>query len=267
MINTGFEPIIKQYIFLLEQAIPSQIDSIYLTGSIAINSYLEGRSDIDFCTILVKDLQPAEFKKVEKVHFTIQKMYPKTPLDGFYMTKKELQTLPQKPARVEYFNEGKWIYQSKMNRNSIDAFVLKSGISLKGNALVEYPYDVDWDIIVRDQVENVNTYWVNWKNKGKKPYTFNYFGLLGISNLLEWGILGIARIYYSVREHDVVSKLEAGDYALQHVPKEWHPIILEALRIRKGIPHSLYSSALKRRHDTLRFMEYMIKECNQFLIK
>jgi len=41
------------------------------------------------------------------------------------------------------------------------------------------------------------------------------------------------RQYYTLREKKITSKVDAGRYALEHLPQEWHPLIQEAVRIRE----------------------------------
>ncbi|MCZ3365961.1 aminoglycoside adenylyltransferase domain-containing protein [Methanobacterium veterum] len=79
---------------------------------------------------------------------------------------------------------------------------------------------------------------------------------------VEWGVLGISRLYYTMYEMDIVSKYEAGKYVLEGVPPDFEKILKEALRIRKGESKSYYSSPFKRRKDTLSFMWYMIPQFN-----
>ncbi len=77
---------------------------------------------------------------------------------------------------------------------------------------------------------------------------------------VEWGVLGISRLYYTMHEGDIVSKYEAGKYALDRVPPDFEMILKEALRIRKGESKSYYKSPFRRRNDTIRFMTYMIRQ-------
>ena len=75
---------------------------------------------------------------------------------------------------------------------------------------------------------------------------------------VEWGVLGISRLYYTIHEKDIASKYEAGKYVLDRVPPDFEKILNEALRIRKAESKSYYNSPFKRRKDTLSFMRYMI---------
>jgi hypothetical protein len=45
---------------------------------------------------------------------------------------------------------------------------------------------------------------------------------------IEWTVLGLL----TLRENDIISKLGAGEYALQQMQEEWHGITREAINIR-----------------------------------
>jgi len=83
--------------------------------------------------------------------------------------------------------------------------------------------------------------------------------------MVEWGVLGVTRQYYTLREKDVVSKSKAGEYALLNVPDKWKQIIKEALRIREGVTTSNYISPIKRRNDALSYMDFIIADCKKLL--
>jgi hypothetical protein len=83
--------------------------------------------------------------------------------------------------------------------------------------------------------------------------------------MIEWGVLGVSRLYYTFKEKDMTSKVGAGEYALKNVPQEWHKIINESMRLRKGNKKSYYNSIVKRRNDALKYIDYIIQESNKFL--
>ena len=51
---------------------------------------------------------------------------------------------------------------------------------------------------------------------------------------VEWSITGVLRQFYTLQEHDIVSKVDACKYAIHHLPEEYHNIINEAISIREG---------------------------------
>jgi aminoglycoside adenylyltransferase-like protein len=63
---------------------------------------------------------------------------------------------------------------------------------------------------------------------------------------IQWTVLGVLRQFYTFRERAIVSKMAAGEYALAHIPEQWHPLIQEAINIRMGTKGSLYQFRIVR---------------------
>ncbi len=79
---------------------------------------------------------------------------------------------------------------------------------------------------------------------------------------IQWTVLGVLRLFYTIRERQVTSKVRAGKYALTCVPARWHPLIQEAIAIREGSPQSHYRSRIKRAIESIRFLRYIIQVSN-----
>ncbi|MDZ4907347.1 aminoglycoside adenylyltransferase domain-containing protein, partial [Clostridium perfringens] len=128
------------------------------------------------------------------------------------------------------FNDGKFQGFKSFDRNSIDAYQLKKyGITIKGQVIRDFNYEVNFDILIDEMRNNLNTYWINWINDCRKLTSMKYIGLFVSLNMIEWGVLGISRLYYTFKERDITSKIGAGEYALQNVPERWHKIINESM--------------------------------------
>jgi hypothetical protein len=104
--------------------------------------------------------------------------------------------------------------------------------------------------------QNLNSYWATFVRKPQRiAWLLTDFGV-------EWTILGTLRQYYSFVAHDITSKRGAGEYALNHLPAQWHRIVREAVRIRDGVPASLYSSRVVRAADAYNFLRFILDYCN-----
>lgn len=102
----------------------------------------------------------------------------------------------------------------------------------------------------------------DWNNRIRMLFSLNGLSAL-FSESIEWGVLGISRLYYTFMENDIASKDKAGEYALSCTLPMYTRIIKEALRVRRGTGHRNYLSVLKRRRDAIRYIDYMIQECNR----
>lgn len=259
--------VLDEYFQLLEQKFPNFIESFCLYGSISLGAFEDGLSDIDFISIIKGKLAESELKVLKEIHKNIQRKFPETILDGFYILKEDMQSLNKGKVSSIRFNDGKFHGFTDFDKNSIDAFQLqKYGITIRGEKPENNSYMVDWNILMDNMRQNLNTYWLGWLNDCKRFPSIKYIGLYFSINMIEWGVLGVSRLYYSFIEKDIISKAGAGEYALRKVPEKYHKIIKESLRYRQGNKKSYYRSIVLRQKDTLDYMAFMIKECNNLFI-
>lgn len=264
---TNCKQITDTYFQLLNAKLPNFLESYYLYGSISLGAFTHNLSDIDFIAVLYKKLTDTELSTLKELHKELQKQFPKTNLDGFYVLKEDFENLKNEDT-CPVFREGKFQGYTSFNHHSIDAFQLKKyGITLLGPDVDTLNYSTDWDILLDDMMDNLNSYWLNWKNKCEKFPSLLFLGLFVSENIIEWGVLGVSRLYYTFHEKDTISKLGAGEYALNKVPKRWHKILQESLRVRKGNTKSLYTSKIERRNDVLQYMNFIIQESNRLFPK
>ncbi|MFJ8063671.1 aminoglycoside adenylyltransferase domain-containing protein [Psychrobacillus sp. NPDC096426] len=254
--------VLDDYFHLLEWKLPNLLEGYYLYGSTSLGAFEDGYSDIDFIAIIKRKLTESDIKKLQEIHKDMQRKCPKTILDGFYIVKDDMLSLNEGKVSSVRFNDGKFNGFTEFNKNSIDAYQLKKyGIHIKGQ-LVEFNYEVEWNVLIVNMRNNLNTYWRAWISGRKRFPSFKYIGVLFDLHMVEWGVLGVSRLYYTFKEKDITSKVGAGEYALSVVPKKYHKIIKESMRLRQGNKKSYYQSIFGRRKDSMDYMEFMIRECN-----
>lgn len=258
--------IIKEHISRIETDLPNFLEGYYIYGSASLGAFDYGTSDIDFIAVVKRKATEEDINVLKKVHEDMYKRHKKTILDGMYVRKDDLGPVKKSEDTCLRFNDGKFYGYKKFDKNSIDAYQLKKyGVPMKGQGMELLDYTVDWNILIHNMRDNINTYWVNWMNSCKKLSSIRFIGSFLSLKLIEWGVLGVTRLYYTFRENDMTSKMGAGEYALKLVPEKWHRIINESMRLRKGIKGSYYKSIVERRRDALAYMEHIIQESNRFL--
>ncbi|GAA0085314.1 nucleotidyltransferase domain-containing protein [Clostridium sp. CTA-7] len=256
--------IIDYHIKIIESSLPNFLESYYIYGSISLGAFDSTFSDIDFIAVIKRKVNEEDINTLKKIHADMQRKYHKTILDGMYVFNNDIESLNKIKSSCLRFNDGKFQGFKSFDRNSIDAYQLKKyGITIKGQAIKNLNYGINFDILIDEMRNNLNTYWINWINDCRKLTPMKYIGLFVSLNIIEWGVLGVSRLYYTFKERDITSKIGAGEYALQNLPERWHKIINESMRLRKGNKKSYYNSIFERRNDALTYINYIIQESNE----
>ena len=112
----------------------------------------------------------------------------------------------------------------------------------------------DHDAVHSWTLENLNSYWASWVARqrrlvGSRGETFGDWGVC-------WGVLGVSRLHFTLSTGAITSKTGAGDYAMATFARRWHPIVNEALRIRRDsrTPGDYRRRPLLRRRQALEFI-------------
>ncbi len=84
--------IISEYVKLFDRLLPAVMNGFYIYGSAATDDFHVERSDIDFITIVKRELSYEEIDKLQLIHSLIQVKYRKPELNGFYVTPDQLGT-------------------------------------------------------------------------------------------------------------------------------------------------------------------------------
>lgn len=259
--------VMNNYIALVNERFPDLLVGVYIQGSIALDAYVEGSSDIDFVTIMSRRLLEFEITVLSEIHRRIANTYNSIEMDGVYIVWSDLGKLTINDNRYLVYNSGEIEVESYIN--PITWWLLKTkGIRVVGPDSNSFTYETSSSDLVAYVNKNMNSYWVHQTSNLESAFgEINKYPKEEIDTSIEWSILGLLRQYYTLKEHDIISKIDAGEYGLKLVPSEWHPIIIEAINIRKGVKRNHYTSEQERMKDTIGFSKYIINYCNTHLFK
>ncbi|WP_318614621.1 aminoglycoside adenylyltransferase domain-containing protein [Sporosarcina sp. YIM B06819] len=257
--------ILDEYLTLFHVRLPNTLEGFYLQGSIALDAYVEDSSDIDFIAIINRRLSEGECEILAEIHRAIESTYSKPEMDGVYLMWADIGKLAPDDTDYPFYNGGQLSYGAHFN--AITWWILKKhGISIIGPQPTALNVEIDPQHLVEYVVGNMNRYWAGRIEKIEHAMkNMLQFTTEEIDVEIEWSILGLLRQYYTLKEHGIISKLGAGEYAFLHMPEEWHPIIQEAIDIRKGAVRNRFSSDRERMDKALKFSKYMIDYCNRHL--
>ncbi len=240
-------------------ALPGFVTAFYVTGSAALGAFDPRHSDIDFVAVAAHGLNPAQRAALEHAHRRVQRRLGHG-LDGLLVTETALRGESDEPLPT--LRHGRIVGMCPWRACSLDAHVLREyGVVVRGLPPAALMPPVGWDSLCPQMVENLNDYWRRWHRDSARLWSPKGIGLLWNAQV-EWGVLGVSRIAYSLREHAVISKAGAGQYMLNIAPPKWHAILQEALRPRLGGP-ARFASPFVRRQAALAYIDWMINWANE----
>lgn len=136
--------VLKEHLDLLESKLPNLLEAYYIYGSIALDAFNYGLSDIDFIVIIKRTATETDITILKEIHIDIKKRFPKTDLMGLYLIKNDLQSQHKNKKTCLSFIDGVYKGFEKFDKNSIDAYQLKKyGITIKGQSIGEFDYTVN----------------------------------------------------------------------------------------------------------------------------
>lgn len=257
--------ILNEFMMLLDEKFPNRIQGVYIYGSAVLGDFHLSKSDLDFIVVSDIDFTEDDMIAIEEIHTIMEKRQKKPNLNGIYITWDKIGKHQSEISPYPYICDGK-VDRGYFECNSITWFQLKNQAKcFRNTSKYVMGFEVDMDKILLELIDNMNSYWRGILQKYKK-YAVTHGAINSIINEdIEWSVLGVSRQYYTFKEKNIICKSEAGIYAMEHVPYRFNKILQEALNIRKE-EDTLYRSKVKRLKDTIEFMEYIIKECNDIMM-
>ncbi|MGD6804235.1 aminoglycoside adenylyltransferase domain-containing protein [Rossellomorea vietnamensis] len=266
LLHTSIQEVLQEYISLWNNRLPDRLEGLYLHGSIVLNAYVKDRSDIDFAAVTRKRLAEAEIQTLEKIHEEIAGQFETTEMDGMFIVWEDLgRVRPEDNAPFPYYNGGELKWDTEFNPVTW-VLLREKGISVLGPDITKLPFDASKELLTTYVRENMNCYWrmrierlENSLDQEMNPSSKE------ISEEVEWTVLGLLRQYFTLKESNITSKAGAGEYGLLNLPEIWHPVIHEALNIRRNKYVKLFQSDRERMLETAKFSKYLIYHCNKMV--
>jgi predicted nucleotidyltransferase len=244
------------YTRLVDEKLPERIRGLYLTGSVALDDYRPGRSDIDFVAVCDTALEQSELEMLRQVHTELRRKLPAPQLDGVYLTWSALAAAPV-GLSAPYCLRNKFEAKGDFAINPVTWWTLhRHPRPLRGPANPVVHHN---DQMLRDWCrESLQNYWGGYV---RSAHRYGMERLHSLSReLIVWGVLGVARPHATIRTGNMISKTAAGAYALDVFPSRWSSIIREAVAGRCGSDRSSYRNIFARRKEALAFMEHVIAD-------
>jgi hypothetical protein len=246
---------LSYYLSQIDQYFPKDEISVYLVGSIALDDYRPGKSDIDFVTIRDKLWQPSDLLRIKNIHKLLSKNrnYPK--FDGIYIVASDLKSHPDS-CSPPFVLDNKFHYSGAFAANPITwKYLQEQALVLRGSKNLDVA--IDSAAVKRWCGKNVESYWVKWLYKLKHQFPYNLMGLAMSSS--EWGVLGISRIYATITNDIILSKSDSSNLIKDRVDSKWHNLLDTVFSARTNNPTKSLGP-FNRRKLVIEYVDYMIAQ-------
>ena len=107
--------VMNDYMSLVNERFPNLLEGVYIQGSIALDAYVEGSSDIDFVTIMSRRLLEVEIDVLSDIHREIANTYNSIEMDGVYIVWNDLGKLTVNDNNYPVYNSGEIRIESSID--------------------------------------------------------------------------------------------------------------------------------------------------------
>lgn len=249
---------VREYLALLEAEDASFVQDVYLVGSVALGDFQEGQSDIDFVALVADSPSTSQRESLARVHAGMASSEGPH-FDGFYIESAKLERVPARSEQAPFSING--VFRSDdicFEINPVTWFCLaEHGIAVRGSPPQTLGIAADPAALQAHQINNLRTNWEPWIEESSKALARKAANEAVDAAVLAWGVLGNLRIACTLGTGRIVSKSEAGRWALTRYPVQWHSVIRDALRARTSAISELPVS--RCRHG-LEFMRHVVAD-------
>ena len=221
---------IDRYLDAADKAVPGLIVGLHVAGSLALGDYRPERSDIDVVAVVACEPDGAQRSLLAEVHRVVA-----TRVDGPYLTAAAMGKDPSDVGPVAFHVDGRFEHGPCHEVSPVTWTILaEHAITVRGDAPSALGVRADREAVQAFGAANLAGYWAGWARAIAAVLEGAADDDTMETQMLEWGVLGAARVHCAATTGAVVSKLDAGSYALRTFGTEWHHVIELATSSRRG---------------------------------
>jgi hypothetical protein len=247
---------IESYLSAADGALPGFVECLYVTGSIALGDYWPAISDVDLVAVCTESPRESQFEALSTLH------RPSRPnIDVLYVTRGELTRDPRGLSPAHSI-EGAFKPEGAFNANPVTWRQLSTAaLPIRGPRLSGAEVWFEADALRRWNLANLENYWVDWLQwwRGVEPTDARVRNEYG----LQWLVLGVPRLHYTIATLGVTSKTGAGLYALDILESGWHTVIETAMALRAEPSARLPMSVEALHRDAADLSAWLIEDARR----
>ena len=245
----------------------------YVVGSAALGGFRPDRSDLDFVAVIDRP-EPGDCRRARLAQIVSGARTGVPALlrgrttgpgscNGVYVAADQLQRPVTQITPIASHHGISFDSGSAFDVNPVvwKTFA-EQGIALRGPEPADLGLDPEPHLLRQWNLDNLNGYWKSCATAtmdGRPPLK----PWMPARWATSWTVLGPARLHHTIATGDVISKQQAGRYALDVFDGEWHPIIEEALAYWQGEPaHPAFADKKARHARAGEFALHVIDSAN-----
>ncbi|MBO0803406.1 MAG: nucleotidyltransferase domain-containing protein [Nocardiopsaceae bacterium] len=258
------ERVVARYLELADEAVPGLVEGLYLVGSVALDDFRPGVSDVDFIAVSPAPPDEESARALAAVHARLRAEPGLPAFEGIYATFAELRRSPAESGGGLRMH-GRKLSPGPRGRSPVEWTTLaRHGVTVRGPAAGDLNVHTDRGELTAWTLDNLDRYWSRWVARGRG--LANWTALAALTDWgVAWGVLGVSRLHYTTVTGQITSKTGAGQHALRAFGDGWRPVVTEALRCRPrplAVPDPR-RRPWRRRGEALAFMDMAIEECRR----
>jgi hypothetical protein len=255
---------VVDYLNAVDERAPGLVEGFYLEGSAALGDFQPHTSDIDFVAVTATRPDATALAALAEVHDRLRDRR-KPFLDGVYVTWDDLPRGGTDARRRPRSHEGRLAAEGSPPNPITWHTLARYGVPLRGPQPAELEIWTDPELLASWTTGNLDTYWRRRLDRSARLATLR--GLASLSDFeTAWTVTGVTRLHYTLATGNITSKQGACHYALGTFAPQWHRIVREALRLRRGERGSVYHNNRFTRRADLRAYAAMVIESAHDLV-
>ena len=253
MIPLQTDSLINGFVEQSKEILQDTLVGVYLHGSLVMGCYNPQRSDIDLIIVIDKPVSDP----IKRAYLDMVVRYnASAPAKGIEMSivlrkvcKPFVYPTPFElhfsAGYLEWYGEDPDDYIREMNGTDKDLAAHFTIINKRGRCLYGVPIeDVFSEVPSSDYMDSI---WFDVEGAAEE-----------ITEYPMYLTLNLARVLAYKKEGLILSKKEGGDWAIEHLPDEYRPLIADAMREYSESVEIVYDDILAKR-----YAEYVIRELKQ----
>jgi len=221
----------RQHLHALDAVAPGLVTALYVTGSVALGDYQQGRSDIDFMAFLSRPVtDPQTVGRLAEVHAGLA---GPADYDGNYVALACVPDVPDDEPSAPHVVGGQF-HAAEPNHQLTPATwaeFARYGIAVRGPRPAQLGIRVSRGRLSEWTLHNLNAYWRPQAEEGIQTLRAHAPGTGIGAGVVAWMALGPARLHYTLATGDIASKAAAGEYAAGLFPA-YRPVLSSAVSWR-----------------------------------